>query len=805
MDARGRADNSVGMETHPRLNGRANGLAAALWAITAIFLAPAATHAMGPGAAGPPALSPRLAELARPALDSASDAVQAERLGLAPNGPGSLQRLGPEVLVNVRFEAGAIARLGALEAAGARVVDASRRYQTVAVAVAPEELRKLARTPGVAAVKESLEPIVRAEGATAVGGAGTCEGGEVISEGLGQLRVDEARQQFGLRGKGTTVGILSDSYDTATEAAGGGPIATHASRDTEGNDLPGPGGSCSGQQAGPAIFSDFNGGLDEGRAMMQIVHDLAPHAGLAFATAFLGELSFAENIELLAGPVSAGGAGAGVVADDVGYFEEPFFQDGPVAAAINKVSAEGTTYLTAAGNENIFEGDLESGNEIGSWEAPAFRDAPGCPAAVAAELEPGVACMDFDPGTEPGEADDTFEITVEPESGFILDLQWAEPWFGVEADLDAFVLSGGEVVASAIDDNTGTQRPVELLLWENEGPTPETVELAIARCFEACNPGADPGAEPRLKFILLEEGDGVAAIEYPESVGGDVVGPTIYGHAGAASAISLGAVRYNNAAKPEPFSSRGPVTHYFGPVSGTAPAPPLGVPESIAKPDLVATDCGATTFFAGFFSGAWRFCGTSAAAPHAAAVAALMSQGAPAATNTEIREALLDSALPVGAFGPEAVGAGLLDAVAALEEVGATPTVDDPASVAVPPLVPPPVPVPPAPAPPTAPAPTVAQPSLAAAPRTFFRHRPPKVVRTRKARARVVFRFGSDQAGAVFLCKVDSAGPFRRCRPRLARSFKPGRHVIRVKARNTAGSVDRTPALYRFRVIRRAR
>jgi hypothetical protein len=234
------------------------------------------------------------------------------------------------------------------------------------------------------------------------------------------------------------------------------------------------------------------------------------------------------------------------------------------------------------------------------------------------------------------------------------------------------------------------------------------------------------------------------------------------------------------------------VTHYFGPVSGTTPAAALGLPQVISKPDLVATDCGATTFFAGVFAGAWRFCGTSAAAPHAAAVAALMAQGAPAATNAEVREALVETALPVGAFGPEAVGAGLLDAVAALEAVGAAPTADDPPSSVVPPLLPPPPPLTgdpgPAPAPPPSP------------PSTFFRRKPAKVVRTGFARARVVFRFGSDQADVTFLCKL-GAQPYRSCPVRFQRRLKPGRYALRVKARNAEGGVDPSPALFRFRVV----
>jgi hypothetical protein len=74
---------------------------------------------------------------------------------------------------------------------------------------------------------------------------------------------------------------------------------------------------------------------DEGRAMLQIVHDVAPGAALAFYTAENSEADFASGIGKLAT------AGAKVIADDVGYFDEPFFQDGLVAQAIDAVEAQG--------------------------------------------------------------------------------------------------------------------------------------------------------------------------------------------------------------------------------------------------------------------------------------------------------------------------------------------------------------------------------------------------------------------------------------------------------------------------------
>jgi hypothetical protein len=768
--------------------GRSLALASAL---ACLVSAPAGAAVTASSGQGP--LSPLLGELARPAVASKSPAAQANLLDVPLTGPASLVREGNRVLVTARFAGGAGAALAALGEAGAAVVSIDPDQQTTTLSVAPADLAAIAAAPGVRSVWQVRQPLLYGAGEA------SCEGGSVISEGLGQLRVDEARNAFGLRGRGVTVGVLSDSYDVATEAAsGGGPPATHAAQDVASNDLPGPGSSCSDQQLPVAVLDEGSSqGADEGRAMLQIVHDLAPHAKLAFATAFESEESFAQNIERLARPVAEGGAGADVIVDDVAWFEEPFFQDGPVAEAIDKVTAAGVTYLTATGNDNLLDG---GGHEIASWEAPSFRDSGACPEAVAGVLDlNGKHCMDFDPGAE---VDRSFGITVEPGRRLIVDLQWGEPWRGVQTDLDAFLFSGKEMLGESIEDNAsvlGTQRPVEVIDWTNGSKSSRTVQLAVNRFS---------GASPRLKFILMENGSGVSATEYPSSLGSDVVGPTVFGHAGAAAAIAAAAVPYGDSEKVERYSSRGPVTHLFGPVVGAAPAAAFGSPQVIAKPDLAATDCGATTFFAFLSAGTWRFCGTSAAAPHAAAVAALLRQAKPSLSVEELREALTDTASPVGAFPATAVGGGLVDAFAALDSLPEPLEGEDEPSSGVPPLVESPVSsAAPAPGSTTAGGATGGgSPGAAATPAARFpvtrilKH-PRKLVRIRTRWVALAFRFGSNEAGSTFLCKIDRA-PYRRCGARFLRRYAIGRHVLRVKARSAAGLTDPTPATFRFRVAR---
>lgn len=762
--------------------------------LVACLLGPSAAPAMvsAPGAGD---LSPRLAELAKPAIRSLTPWGQARALGLAKEGPGSLLREGGRVLAEVRFDAGA-GDAGELRQAGAKIASRSRRYKTTTIAVKPEDLHAVAAVPGVVSVTEVLTPLTFA--------AAGCPSGATVSEGDLQLRAAEARDQFEVDGSGVTVGILSDSFDRETTAT------PHAAEDVLTGDLPGLTNPCGHLFPVNNLDDSYAEGADEGRAMTQIVHDLAPAAKLAFATAFTGETAFAKNIERLAKPIAEGGAGAQVIADDVVYFDEPFFQDGPIAVAAGNVDAAGVDYFSAAGNDNLID---SKGRDIASWEAPSFRSAPSCPTALASM---GVArCMDFNPSPEI--ADPTFGITVEPGSTLNLDLQWAEPWYGVATDLDAYLLdSEGNLIKvkgspiESTEDNVAGGEPFEFLGWENTSSTSRQVQVVINRCSSSCNPSGSGIAVPRLKFALLENGHGVSAIEYPTSSGGDVVGPTIFGHAGAASAIAVGAVPFYTNLEPEEYSSRGPVTHYFGPVVGTTPAKPLETPETPSKPDLAATDCGVTTFFA--FKdkeGKWRFCGTSAAAPHAAAVAALMLQKVPGALPAQVRAALSASAAPVGAYGPCAVGAGLVDAVGAIQQLLTPGSGSEPEPCLAPISEPGPIehavsptgePILPAEVPPPLPAPEPSPQALdATPPDTYIRRHPRKVVRTRRQSVRAVFGFAGRGAPTAFICRVD-AGTFHICASRLARRFRIGRHVVRVKARDAAGNVDRTPAVYRFRV-----
>jgi hypothetical protein len=630
-------------------------------------LAPAALKSAGP-------LSARLAALAQASGALADRAATLRALSLPDHGPGSLltDAAGdPLVYIHLaRLDAGVRAALGA---AGARLVHASDWYSVVTAAVAPRQLAAVAAAPGVVSMHEALAPSVRAPMPLSARPAATqqttaaCPAGSVVSEGDAQLRAAEARAQFGVDGSGVTVGVLSGSYDVERAT----PVRADA--DIASGDLPGPGNPC-GHATPVQVLAEsrIGAGRDEGRAMLQLVHDMAPGAALAFATASDGLYAFADNIRRL----RAEGR-ADIIVDDYYYPEEPFFQDGPVNVAIRDVVQDGAIYVTSGGNIHVTD---SSSRAIGSYEAPAYRPT-ACPRLQDAEgnsVFPGGDCHDFDPGDG---ADPQIGMTLPAGGLLVLNFQWSEPWFGVATDLDIFLVDEENHVLGQSINGLGPS-PFELIGYSNTSGAPQKLSLVIGRTS---------GATPRLKFAVGSAAlaaPPITQLEYADQRSLDRFGPTVTDHALAAEAITVGAALYTDARRTAPFSSHGPAAVYWAPVESIRAAARLPEPALRVKPDIIATTGGRTTFYgrAGLggprcnlsdpANGVCRFFGTSASAPHAAGVLALVKQRAyqrDVALDQGRARLLLAQTAQWMRGAQDERGAGLIDAAAAVAAVAELP------------------------------------------------------------------------------------------------------------------------------------
>ncbi|MCG8653157.1 MAG: hypothetical protein MI861_25175, partial [Pirellulales bacterium] len=150
--------------------------------------------------------------------------------------------------------------------------------------------------------------------------------GTVTSAGEGILLADRAETVLGMTGAGVRVGVISDGANRRGEI--------------DGNNLPGtitvhP--TLTGQ--GP----NRNQG-DEGTAMLEIVHDLAPGANLYFAA----PTTQGEMIQAMRWMVDQN---VDVVVDDLTFFDQPFFVDGPLAVEARRVTQQDITYVSSAGND----------------------------------------------------------------------------------------------------------------------------------------------------------------------------------------------------------------------------------------------------------------------------------------------------------------------------------------------------------------------------------------------------------------------------------------------------------------------
>ena len=404
-------------------------------------------------------------------------------------------------------------------------------------------------------------------------------------------------------------------------------------------------------------------GTDEGRAMMQIVHDVAPGAAQAFHTAFNGLADFANGILEL-----KTAAGADVIVDDVIYPEEPMFADGAVAQAVDQVKAMGVPYFSAAGNsaQDSYESAFRP-----SGEQVTIVDEFG-------NLLLNGELHDFDPGSG---VDLLQRITAPFGTQVVLSLQWDQPYFSVSglpgstSDIEICVTDNPPdgiptaVFACSFVDNLNND-PVDVLTYLNFDFFSINSDFALMILNNGNLPGPNPGL---MKYVWFN--GGATINEYQMSTS------TTYGHANAAGAEAVGAAFYRET--PE-FGQTPPLLEDFSSAGGTpilfnSSGARLLTPEVRAKPEIVAPDGTDTSFFPPpeLFgntdvdsSGFPNFFGTSAAAPHAAGVAALILDKNSALLPDDVYRSLEITAIDMGPVGFDfKSGLGFIRADAALNVV----------------------------------------------------------------------------------------------------------------------------------------
>lgn len=481
-----------------------------------------------------------------------------------------------------------------------------------------------------------------------------------------------ARAAYGVDGTGITIGIISDSYDSSL-------TATSAADDVAVGVLPGPGNPC-GYLEPVTVIEDFESGDDEGRAMAQLVHGIAPGARILFATGFVSPYSMAENIGRLVA------AGADIIVDDIGWPSEPVYQAGVLADAIDAANAAGVSYYSASGNSSVVDAD---GDQIASWSTSGLTTA-ACP-AIALFADPSIVCLDF--GLDA--PDSTMRTTIgrDPTSGAAgLDvwLRWDEPWYGVGTPLAAIalttdptdpqVIAGGFCPGAQEGQPYACDAPYAMMGIDASPVAPagdEQVEVDIV-VFTDADPAGLQDAEVRVSFERSSTGGSLVAIEHDRSGTGQgrdvVVGAALLGHNAAKGTFAVGAADWTTPDTLESYSSWGAVAWSWESVSSQQPGTPaaaLATPWQREGVDAVGVDGTLTSFFGDDN----RFYGTSAAAPHVAAVAALIVDAVPDIAVDDLEQALRDGGAavtsPTGVDPIRAVGAGLVQADAALDAAGA--------------------------------------------------------------------------------------------------------------------------------------
>ena len=538
-------------------------------------------------------------------------------------GSGRLQAADPEatderVMVDIRAEV-TPAVLTRIRELGGTVINSVPKYQAIRAQIPLRAVVRLAVLDEIRTIRPADKARTRGQAARLFPASRTRTADFPVTkkddttEGDAAHRADSARSTHKVDGTGIGIGVISDGVRSLADRQASGDVPARVT-----------------------VLPGEEGEGDEGTALLEIVHDLAPGAELYFATGYGGEARMAENIEALCE------AGANVIVDDIGYSEEAVFQDGIIAGGVNTAVADGCFFFSAGGND----GNLTNGTSS-VWEGDY---AAGSTLVVDGETL-GVR-HDFGGGVEAN------AVSSYGEGAIVL--QWADPLGVSTNDYDLFLINDdGDVVESSTNTQDGTQDPIESI------PPVDSYDLSVVVVRVS---GVD-------RYLRVQAFGGRLAI---------ATAGNMYGHPAVENAIGVAMVDVHTAAgtggvfngteSVRRVNSDGPRRIFFQPDGTAITAGNFSSTggQLLKKPDLAAATC-VTTATPGFS----RFCGTSSAAPHAAAIAALMLEAAGGpnqVTLAELRTGMTTgtAVLDIEAAGVDRdSGAGIVMAPGAVDAVDA--------------------------------------------------------------------------------------------------------------------------------------
>ena len=512
---------------------------------------------------------------------------------------------------------------------GGTVLSSFERYRAIRAQLPLSEVEALAAHEAVRSIRTADKAVTRKRPRKLSPDIliDVLEAGSRTTQGDVAHQANTARTTHGVDGTGIGIGVLSDG------------VGSLAARQATG-DLP----------ARVTVLPGQEGEGDEGTAMLEIVHDLAPGAELYFATAFGGQARFAANIEALCE------AGADIIVDDVYNFFEGPFQDDIIAQGVNAAVADGCFYFSAGGNA----GNKNDGT-AGVWEGDFAAGSPlvfnGVTVGTQHEFGGGVT-----------------QNRITEDSDYAYILWWADPLEGSANDYDLFLVDeNGDVLRSSTRIQDGTRDPYEYI---SSGVDDHTdARLVIVQVSGAAD-----------RYLRLDTLEGQLAVSTAGS---------LFGHSAAENAIAVAAVAVQSAGgtggvfdgteSVRTSNSDGPRRIFFEPDGTPITAGNFSSTggKLLQKPDLAAATCVRTTT-----PGFSIFCGVSSAAPHAAAIGALVleaAEGPKSLTQAQLLTAMTGAALDIEASGVDRdSGAGIVMAPGAVDAVDVAaadrnqaPTVED--------------------------------------------------------------------------------------------------------------------------------